>query len=53
MKCLNPCCSGQWSRTKVLIKNRRTYYECLNPCCSGQWSRTEQKTVKGNESSKS
>ena len=36
--CLNPCCSGRWSRSYR--------YDCLrcspislNPCCSGRWSR--------------
>ena len=41
---LNPCCSGQWSRTfllsLVLISNS---IRGLNPCCSGQWSRTFQR----------
>ena len=36
---LNPCCSGQWSRT--MIRNiLATSSPCLNPYCSGQWSRT-------------
>ena len=37
---LNPCCSGQWSRTAT---GEITFAESdvsLNPCCSGQWSRT-------------
>ena len=36
---LNPCCSGQWSRTSIKTAH---YFSinCLNPCCSGQWSRT-------------
>ena len=38
---LNPCCSGQWSRTK-----ESPFFDegdgGLNPCCSGQWSRTQQ-----------
>ena len=37
---LNPCCSGQWSRTVVsLVAGSRL--ASLNPCCSGQWSRTD------------
>ena len=37
--CLNPCCSGRWSRTLVeLNKARKTLG--LNPCCCGRWSRT-------------
>ena len=36
---LNPCCSGQWSRTEhTLIPHWLTL--SLNPYCSGQWSRT-------------
>ena len=36
---LNPCCSGQWSRTARQIADA-TNQTSLNPCCSGQWSRT-------------
>ena len=36
---LNPCCSGQWSRTKYAIW-RKEWQWCLNPCCNGIWSRT-------------
>ena len=36
---LNPCCSGQWSRTEP-EKLKDAVKEGLNPCCSGQWSRT-------------
>ena len=36
---LNPCCSGQWSRTRSSEFNG-DISNCLNPCCSGQWSRT-------------
>ena len=37
--CLNPCCSGQWSRT-VAAESESKCVKRLNPCCSGQWSRT-------------
>ena len=37
--CLNPCCSGQWSRTGILWRYLIQHLS-LNPCCSGQWSRT-------------
>ena len=38
---LNPCCSGQWSRTDVNHSAMTaSQIEGLNPCCSGQWSRT-------------
>ena len=36
---LNPCCSGQWSRT-VNHSAMTAAQIGLNPCCSGQWSRT-------------
>ena len=36
---LNPCCSGQWSRTDKKISDRKEQ-KSLNPYCSGQWSRT-------------
>ena len=39
-QCLNPCCSGRWSRTSGL-DTREISQEGLNPCCSGRWSRTE------------
>ena len=38
--CLNPYCSGQWSRTKLLVSIITKQENCLNPYCSGQWSRT-------------
>ena len=37
--CLNPYCSGQWSRTLKKISDREEQKR-LNPYCSGQWSRT-------------
>ena len=37
--CLNPCCSGRWSRTSVELTTRQMT-RGLNPCCSGRWSRT-------------
>ena len=37
---LNPCCSGQWSRTNSKLIKWRQKLLRLNPCCSGQWSRT-------------
>ena len=37
--CLNPYCSGRWSRTAVFIKNP-SWSVGLNPYCSGRWSRT-------------
>ena len=37
---LNPCCSGQWSRTDD-DGNVTFGGGSLNPCCSGQWSRTK------------
>ena len=39
INCLNPCCSGRWSRTDSqngFAHGKRS----LNPCCSGRWSRT-------------
>ena len=36
--CLNPCCSGRWSRRERL-NHCRALLRCLNPCCSGRWSR--------------
>ena len=39
LRSLNPCCSGQWSRT-MLNKEEYGTPVGLNPCCSGQWSRT-------------
>ena len=38
-KCLNPYCSGQWSRT-ASKSIAATVTDGLNPYCSGQWSRT-------------
>ena len=45
MRRLNPCCSGQWSSTKMefFLGHLRV---CLNPCCSGQWSSTSS-AIKG------
>ena len=40
--CLNPCCSGQWSRTFSHFQENGIVSSSLNPCCSGQWSRTLQ-----------
>ena len=37
---LNPCCSGQWSSTKLHHKAMAAALIGLNPCCSGQWSST-------------
>ena len=37
---LNPCCSGQWSRTTEYLLADGSKAVSLNPCCSGQWSRT-------------
>ena len=38
-RCLNPYCSGQWSRT-IKTMSQITVGKGLNPYCSGQWSRT-------------
>ena len=38
--CLNPYCSGQWSRTQVSM-GAAAIQAGLNPYCSGQWSRTD------------
>ena len=38
---LNPCCSGQWSRTAEFEVQVIRGWTSLNPCCSGQWSRTD------------
>ena len=39
--CLNPCCSGRWSRTCFLMERNIDFMLIrLNPCCSGRWSRT-------------
>ena len=35
-QCLNPCCSGRWSRTL----SEQISLQYINPYCSGQWSRT-------------
>ena len=40
--CLNPCCSGLWSRTSISSMLRMRLLTGLNPYCSGQWSRTPQ-----------
>ena len=44
LKCLNPCCSGQWSSTPELSQVV-DLGNCLNPCCSGQWSSTHDKDI--------
>ena len=38
--CLNPYCSGRWSRTGqyIIMDTSKTR---LNPYCSGRWSRTQ------------
>ena len=38
---LNPCCSGQWSRTLYCLVSLLKTARSLNPYCSGQWSRTK------------
>ena len=38
--CLNPYCSGQWSRTLGMLLVSHFEDNSLNPYCSGQWSRT-------------
>ena len=38
-KCLNPYCSGRWSRTCSLMI-LLPLMQSLNPYCSGRWSRT-------------
>ena len=38
--CLNPYCSGRWSRTYTFL-SFAIHYIRLNPYCSGRWSRTE------------
>ena len=40
---LNPCCSGQWSRT-FLAQLIHKEINNLNPCCNGRWSRTVERT---------
>ena len=43
--CLNPCCNGQQSSTK-LSKAQCRQGDCLNPCCNGQQSSTRpNKTI--------
>ena len=37
--CLNPYCSGRWSRTRKKWYKSNPFCS-LNPYCSGQWSRT-------------
>ena len=39
VQCLNPYCSGRWSRTS-LMNIVKKIQERLNPYCSGRWSRT-------------
>ena len=41
--CLNPYCSGRWSRTKKQMIADFLY--CLNPYCSGRWSRTKKQMI--------
>ena len=43
--CLNPYCSGQWSRTVEFTDDYDDEIKCLNPYCSGQWSRTARTVV--------
>ena len=38
--CLNPYCSGRWSRT-VMTLGDNVQLNGLNPYCSGRWSRTK------------
>ena len=38
--CLNPYCSGRWSRTG-LDQQQYAVSLRLNPYCSGRWSRTK------------
>ena len=38
---LNPCFSGCWSRTQVVVNRIQRRLHCLNPCFSGCWSRTD------------
>ena len=42
---LNPCCSGQWSRTFKSLAKWQKQKQSLNPYCSGQWSRTNSNFV--------
>ena len=39
VNCLNPYCSGRWSRTRTHQLGIELT-PCLNPYCSGRWSRT-------------
>ena len=39
LTCLNPYCSGRWSRTNEFDSNAQDI-DGLNPYCSGRWSRT-------------
>ena len=38
--CLNPYCSGQWSRTSHIAQRFSRQRKGLNPYCSGRRSRT-------------
>ena len=38
--CLNPYCSGRWSRTGSKCRHAKKAAMGLNPYCSGQWSST-------------
>ena len=38
--CLNPYCSGRWSRTTNAKFDGFVRHVGLNPYCSGRWSRT-------------
>ena len=40
-QCLNPYCSGLWSRTIVLVFILKLLHS-LNPYCNGRWSRTAE-----------
>ena len=43
--CLNPYCSGRWSRTYWYSVSKVVLMMSLNPYCSGRWSRTELEKV--------
>ena len=40
--CLNPYCSGRWSRTGSKCRHAKKAAMGLNPCCSGRWSSTNK-----------
>ena len=43
--CLNPYCSGRWSRT-VVMNTVDEFDFSLNPYCSGRWSHTKENNLK-------